>query len=397
MRHLPKTSHRAVAIAALAANIAVLGGCSNTSISPLAQNAAPSRGVISDGYSFQTVDGPQGDSNEITGINNNGEIVGNYTGPNGHNWKSYIAAPGYTDLNLVTFPQNFAKYTYLYGMNDAATIMVGYVNNPQGLAAIPWGVVGYQGLWSLIHLGHNENKDCHTTTGTQSRVLELTGFDNNSSTQVAVGWWNDPARGTMDQCLPTPFILFPGDNMEKQPTRFEKKIPSTWLNTYGTGIDSNDNTVGSTTFKPGSTPYNKPPSAGWFLGNDTAASLETFWCCSGSTLYSTTFNGVTKLSSVSPEDEIVGTYTVGSGANAQQHGFVLHLTQTSKGTEAAWTAPVDPAGSTYTVINGVNAAGDICGWYSTGGPSGQYLGFVGHPTGVPFRRRHQRRIVLPPT
>ena len=55
-------------------------------------------------------------------------------------------------------------------------------------------------------------------------------------------------------------------------------------------------------------------------------------------------------------DEVVGTYTVGSGSGAVMHGF----TWTPGG---GFTSVDDPHGMGTTTINGVNNAGELVGFY----------------------------------
>jgi hypothetical protein len=55
-------------------------------------------------------------------------------------------------------------------------------------------------------------------------------------------------------------------------------------------------------------------------------------------------------------DEVVGTYTVGSGSSAVTHGFTW---KPGKG----FTTVDDPHGIGTTTINGVNNAGDLVGFY----------------------------------
>jgi hypothetical protein len=59
---------------------------------------------------------------------------------------------------------------------------------------------------------------------------------------------------------------------------------------------------------------------------------------------------------VNDRDEVVGTYTVGSGSGAAMHGF----TWTPKG---RFVTIDDPQGMGTTTINGVNDAGDLVGFF----------------------------------
>ena len=59
---------------------------------------------------------------------------------------------------------------------------------------------------------------------------------------------------------------------------------------------------------------------------------------------------------VNDNDEVVGTYTVGSGSTAMMHGFTWTPGR-------GFTSFDDPQGMGTTTINGVNDAGDLVGFY----------------------------------
>ena len=69
-------------------------------------------------------------------------------------------------------------------------------------------------------------------------------------------------------------------------------------------------------------------------------------------------------------DEVVGTYTVGSGSSAQMHGFTW---QAGRG----FSTVDDPQGMGTTTINGVNDFGQVVGFYVDG--NGNTDGFVATP------------------
>jgi hypothetical protein len=66
---------------------------------------------------------------------------------------------------------------------------------------------------------------------------------------------------------------------------------------------------------------------------------------------------MTQAFGVNDADEVVGSYTVGTGNNAASHGF----TWTPQG---GFQTVDDPHGAGATVINGVNDQGQLVGFYT---------------------------------
>ena len=62
---------------------------------------------------------------------------------------------------------------------------------------------------------------------------------------------------------------------------------------------------------------------------------------------------------VNDRDEVVGTYTIGSGGTATMHGFTWKPGQ-------GFSTVDDPQGIGTTTINGVNDAGNLVGFYVDG-------------------------------
>ncbi|HVR45307.1 MAG TPA: hypothetical protein VMT95_01510 [Candidatus Binatia bacterium] len=359
MRYFSMTLHRGVAIAALAVTWAVLNGCSSPTFGPMAKNnaaAAARPSWTSGGYTLTTVNDTNGNNNEITGINLTREIIGNYSNSatSDATWSSYVSSPPYSTFANLIYPA-YKEGIYMYAINDAASIMVGYANTPTNESGL-WGTVDYNGLWSLT-LRHPHELDCKPNA-----THELLGFDNNSASEIAVGFYTD----STNNCTFRPFELKPGDNRDT--TEF-KNIPTSWLVTKATGIAPNDDIVGSTQFS-----YNKAP-AGWFQASGATGTPSTYNCCGGSTIYPTAFNGIASVS-------LLGEVVVGSYVNASiTHGLVWIKTTNT------WKTVNGPPGTNYTIVNGVNANDDICGWYRDPTTGYQY-GFVGTPS-APLRKHHR--------
>jgi hypothetical protein len=66
---------------------------------------------------------------------------------------------------------------------------------------------------------------------------------------------------------------------------------------------------------------------------------------------------MTQALGVNDRDEVVGVYTVGSGANPQMHGFTWRPGH-------GFSTVDDPHGIGATIINGVNDAGTLVGFYT---------------------------------
>jgi|SRR5450755_2725307 hypothetical protein len=75
---------------------------------------------------------------------------------------------------------------------------------------------------------------------------------------------------------------------------------------------------------------------------------------------------------VNAADQIVGTYTVGTGSTAQMHGFLL----SNPTHHAQWQTIDAPNGVGTTTINGLNDHGDLVGFYVDG--NGNTDGFLAH-------------------
>ena len=73
---------------------------------------------------------------------------------------------------------------------------------------------------------------------------------------------------------------------------------------------------------------------------------------------------------VNNNEEVVGTYTVGTGSSATMHGFTWSP-------ESGFTTIDDPHGMGTTTINGVNDRGDLVGFYVDA--NGNTDGFLATP------------------
>lgn len=376
MRHSSIISRNCVAILGIAA-LAALTGCSNLLLGPVSKNSATTSAAarptwVSGDYTLTKVNFSTQGNNEIAGINNNSDIVLNFSTGTTYNatWTSYVSKPSdgqYNSFTIEKYPgyENTAGSTYLYAISNDSKIKMGYVVNPGG-EKHAWGVVENGGLWSLTLREHDEEA-CDDSGGTS--INELLGFDDtgNSGPQIAVGYYSSSAYTSSGKCTFRPYAVQPGDNLDDA---LFNNVPSNWINVQATGIDSSDEIVGSTKFiKAAFAP------AGWFQSSGTNATPKAYWYRTGSKPGDqTTFNGIATVASLG--DEIVGSFVDSSGT----HGLVWEKTSNT------WTKVDGPPGTTYTVVNGINRSGDICGWYRDGA-SGYYFGFVGIPGADQRKRR----------
>jgi hypothetical protein len=81
---------------------------------------------------------------------------------------------------------------------------------------------------------------------------------------------------------------------------------------------------------------------------------------------------MTQAFGVNDSDEVVGAYTVGSGNNAQSHGFTWRPGH-------GFTTVDDPHGIGTTLINGVNDRGELVGFYTDS--AGNTDGMIATPRG----------------
>lgn len=369
MRHLPITPTIASEAVLLAVALAVLGGCSNSYITPATRNDVSFHRVRSAGYILQTVDYTGKTDTQLTGINSSNEVVGNYivsTTASNVNWLSFTSQDPYSSFQSVTFPFNNAQSTYMYAISDDPNpILVGYIFNPNNQTG-DWGVVrNKSGIWSMTRRVGNEEQ----CSANQKWKHALLGFDTGS--KIAVGYYTD----STDSCNFKPYEVEAGDNNNTNPF---KGVPGAWKNTEATGIASNLDIVGTTTYK--SALY------GWFLSNGSTsrATPTKFQCCNFTTgNYPTTVNGIVRTTGASPHEFIVGSYT--PQGSSPTYGFVYDKTATTN----PWTYPIVAFGSNDTVVTGVNSDGSICGRYRA---SNHYHGFVGFVAAAP--KRHHRRPPL---
>lgn len=194
----------AVALAALVVAVSACGGTATSTSSAgsqwLPRSAAPIASPLA--YAFQKVDDPAGTNNQVTGINDNAEIIGLYYSSGSTTiYNSYTSqrngSSQYTSFTLTNWPDAHVYQThggtYMSGIATTVTytqpIAAGYAYSPAGLPGGGqgsefgvWGVADNQGLWTLLKL-HNKQR-AHLCISTELNGINAAGD--------SVGTYGDP-------------------------------------------------------------------------------------------------------------------------------------------------------------------------------------------------------------
>jgi len=310
----------AAAVAAGAITVAGSALAATAQAAPLAQAATS--------YRITTLDNAQDVTfNQLLGINNQGTIAGYFgSGAAGHPNKGYLLFPNYGQGNYAN--ENFpgSVQTQVTGLNDNG-VTVGFWSsmNTASMANNNFG------FWERNGKFHNANFP--TGTPASPPVDQLLGV-NDSGT--AVGFYTDAS----------------GNNHG-----YKVNID--------TGKFSSVTDPGSPSASLTAAAINNGGDIAGFYTN-AAGNTDGFLKAGGKfTDLAVPGAAATMALGVNDHDEVVGTYTVGTGSSAAMHGF----TWTPGGGFHTFD---DPQGMGTTTINGVNDAGDLVGFYvdSTGNTDG---------------------------
>jgi hypothetical protein len=421
------------AIVVLAVNFLALSACTNSnsgafgSLGPATRAARPAQ-TCQNGYCWYTVDFDRGavKYNEITGINDSEEIVGNYTScavgstsscsggscgayaggggacsdcplPSGTdayggiNWGSFTATfygsagarshdLAYTVQRQINYP--YAQWQYMYGIRNSSnplTVEVGCVVYPGAMRGT-WAVVDNQNLWTIIRPTPDE-KACGKTTVTSGSgynlgdaIAELTGIDSENN--LAYGYYSRSI--TSKTCDLRTMMDTPGNHPA---TLKLAGSASGWTDYEVSGVSNTSVPllVGAETT---SVTANRT-GMGWY------ACSQTSYEAIGLSHFKSQLMAATGVAWPSTATCPIGANVVGwyvDPTNDKTHGFLLTITSGKSGITQTWTKLDEPNASGYTVISGINDSGDICGWYKNS--SGGYDGFVGIVQSG-LRRKHQ--------
>jgi hypothetical protein len=269
---------------------------------------------ISANYAFHTVNNNKDLTfNQLLGINNSGLIAGYFgSGAKGHPNKGYTVAPGYSQANFKS--ENFpgSAQTQVTGLNNDG-ITVGFWVDGKG---------ANNGFYYSHKHFHTVNFP--TNSNASPQVDQLLGVNDKG---VAVGFYTD-AKGTNH-----------GFSYNTSTHRFRTITVSGDSNVTVAAVNNENDVAGFAT--------------------NSAGNTEAFLLRSDGKLYRLNFPGAsaTQAFGLNDGDEVVGSYTVGTGSTATTDGFVW-------APGFGFQTVNDPNGIGSTLINGVNNRGTLVGFYT---------------------------------
>jgi hypothetical protein len=279
-----------------------------------AANAAQAGPNAQTSYRFETLDNQHDATfNQLLGINNKGLIAGYFgSGAQGHPNKGYLLHPPYGQHNYTNENFPHSVQTQVTGLNDNG-VTVGFWSS-MNTASMTNNNFGF---WQQNGKFHNASFP--TGDAASPPVDQLLGVNDND---VAVGFWTD-AQG----------------------------------NNHGYEYNIKTHRFSSVTHQGDSLTAAAINKRGDVAGFYTSAGTTDGFIRIGGTFIRLAVPGAssTMALGVNDHDEVVGTYTVGSGSSAVMHGFTW--------TPGHFTTVDDPHGMGTTTINGVNNAGDLVGFY----------------------------------
>ena len=332
-RMLRKISLRRAGAAAAAS-----GAIAVTAALALAGPAGAST-LHSGGYQFRTVDNARDLTfNQLLGVNNEGVIAGYFgSGAQHHPNKGYVLLPfGHGNYLNENFPHSVQ--TQVTGLNDRG-VTVGFWSNMNNANMVNANF----GFYTVGGRFHTVNFP--TGNNASPQVDQLLGVNDHD---VAVGFYTNAQgsnRGYEYNIYTRTFtrVLVPGaPGGQAGPS-----LTAAAINNYG-------------------------DVAGFYA--KTSAQTDAFLKLHNGQFITLAVPGasMTQAFGVNDRDEVVGAYTVGSGNNAQMHGFTWRPGH-------GFSTVDDPHGVGTTTINGVNNAGELVGFYVDG--AGNTDGMIATPRG----------------
>ncbi len=293
----------------------------------------------SGGYQFRTVDNARDLTfNQLLGVNNEGVIAGYFgSGAQNHPNKGYVLLPfGHANYLNENFPGSVQ--TQVTGLNDRG-VTVGFWSNSNTANMVNANF----GFYSVGGRFHSVNFP--TGNNASPQVDQLLGVNDHD---VAVGFYTNAQgnnRGYEYNIYTRTFtrVLVPGaPGGQAGPS-----LTAAAINDYG-------------------------DVAGFYAKSSSLT--DAFLRLHDGRFITLAVPGasMTQAFGVNDRDEVVGAYTVGTGNNAQTHGFTWRPGH-------GFSTVDDPHGVGTTTINGVNNAGDLVGFYTDG--AGNTDGMIATPRG----------------
>ena len=329
-----KTSFFASSVLTLGFSALVLSACNGPSGSSLSAVPVASRQVVHARatpspipFKFVTVDDPNSNKNEVTGINQLGKIVGTFgAGSASDIPESYTSQPPYTKFRGLNYPG--AEGTDATSLSSNR-IVAGYVVNPNQFNGV-WAFIRSNGVWSLL-------KDRKQGEGDYA-VTKVLGVNDS---EYAVGYYTNVAG------VEVPFELnIVTENFNSLQVPGAKSAEAT-------GISGKENLCGTEVLKDKS-------SEGFYLQNGTYYTLK----------YPGAVN--TWAWGINFYNQIAGQY---EDAGGNFHGFIL--TNPTAGSAVRVWQSIDISGAVSTKLTGINNHQWISGSYVD--TAGNTHGFVGMP------------------
>jgi hypothetical protein len=324
-RHLGAT---ALASGALIA-AAVLVVTDGSSVQGTADSVPPDRATSTMGLSSDLAGGYQvirlNDSrdetfNQLLGINNEGIIVGYFgSGAAGHPNRGYTLVPPFAQRSFLN--ENFPRsaQSQVTGLNDQG-VTVGFwsTQNTASMTDDNFGFYEQQGRFHDVNFPIGD--------AASPPVDQLLGVNNRG---IAVGFFTNNAG------------LSRGYEYDIRTHRFSRvEIPG--VQGLGPSLTA--------------TAINNPGDVAGFY-NKTSMQVDAFLKLQSGRFITLAYPGaaMTQAFGVNDSDEVVGTYTTGTGNAAVTHGFTW---------KDGKYASVNISGASSTAINGVNDDGDLAGFYT---------------------------------
>jgi probable HAF family extracellular repeat protein len=321
------TSLRGLTVAAAVA----LGGAAATALAVAGPaNARSASTSHADGmsYHFQTLNnGADLTFNQLLGINDDDVIAGYYgSGAQGHPNKGYEVWPGSSGMANTYRTENFphSVQTQVTGLNDEG-VTVGFFStmNTASMTDNNFGFYASNGSYHEVNFPTGDNASPQA-----DQLLGVNDYD------VAVGFYTNGQgrnRGYTYSIKTRQFIRVLPPGFTDSTSLESPSLTATAINDHG-------NVVGF---------YSK-----------TSSQVDAFILRNGEFIALAVHGAsMTQAFGVNNSDEVVGTYTIGTGNSAKTYGFTW---QAGHG----FTAVSDPHGIGATTINGVNDHGDLVGFYT---------------------------------